>query len=74
MLSEFLKEVKYKIKNNKLYALKETIKPNCFQAVAGGSKITEPLPSQRHVFYLGKQSRHLFISCLPQILPLESLV
>lgn len=56
------------------FMLLKRIKQNCFQVVADGSKITEPLPTQRRVFYLGKQSCHLFINCLLQILPLESLV
>lgn len=56
------------------YTAGKTVKHNCFQVVADGSKITQPLPSQRRVFYLGNQSCHLFINCLLQILPLEGLV
>lgn len=78
-MSAFVKEVinshfLKKQKRTKLDAAEETIKLNCFQAVADGSKLTEPLPSQGCDFYLGKQSCHLFINCLLQILPLESTV
>lgn len=66
--------LKKKKKDTTNYTAGETVKHNCFQVVADGSKITQPLPSQRRVFYLGNQSCHLFLNCLLQILLLENLV